>query len=70
MRLQDEHSLISILSWLETGVQLTKVGITFRGCLTMEKREMAVKATETVNSRWAMKMKLVLSSSVNSNEEH
>lgn len=70
MRLQDEDSLTSISSGLETGVPLTKVGITFKGCLTMEKREIAVKATDTVNSRWAMKMKLILSSVIVLNEEH
>ena len=37
---------------------LTKVGMTLSGIRTIVNREIAVKAIETVNSRWAMKMKL------------
>jgi hypothetical protein len=32
--------------------------MTFKGILTIENSEMAVKATDTVNSLWAIKMKL------------
>ena len=41
-------------------INTTKVGMTFKGSRNIEKSEMAVKATETVRSRFMITIKLRL----------